>query len=745
MFIRNKFFIVVFVLFIQLNAFGQYTPVTVTGFNEDVIAEGGPSSLSTTSNYVDAATSNKVMYSNAFRTFAGISGGGLPDNGVITNGGMTFQLAAYTNNNALFVFRNQTGSLDLAAPTSFAKLRILCFATEANVSPATALLNISLTFTDGTTVPYINNYALADWFNGTSNVVITGYGRCSRVASAPWGAEGFPSNPNMYYVEITLACADIQKQLQRITFSNVTTAGSNAPFPNEVILAVSGVPYSQSVLPTIVPCDCSGPNGSISLNITGSSSPYTYSWNTTPIQTSSTATNLAPGNYSCTITDASGCTTIYNGTVPLNNNAVMNAMANPAAVCPNASVQLTANVTTGSLSTYTWTPGNLSGQVVSVSPAITTTYTVNASNSLGCTATSQVTVTVNAIPAEPVVNNVTICSGTTATLQIQSPQTGFTYNWYDALSGGILLTTGITYTTPVLTSSATYYVDAVNASNCSSVTRTPVNVTVTNLPSAPAANNVTICSGTNATLSVINPQTGYTYNWYNVMTGGTILASGNTYTVNNVSSNATYYVNAVTPGGCISSTRTPVTINLLVALAQPDVMLTNTTFTSLSFAWTSVPGAIGYEVTIDGGATFQMPSSGSTGTSHTISGLTGNQTIVFQVRALGQQACENSALSVAVSGTTLSTKEIFVPNVFTPNGDGKNDILYVYGNYIASIKFLIFNQWGELIFQSDNINTGWNGMYKGRMQPMGVYVYALKVVLQDGTVINKKGSINLIK
>ena len=228
-------------------------------------------------------------------------------------------------------------------------------------------------------------------------------------------------------------------------------------------------------------------------------------------------------------------------------------------------------------------------------------------------------------------------------------------------------------------------------------------------------------------------------------TGRTVAGTGTSYTVNNVTSNTTYYVEAVSALGCASSTRTGVAITVLQPLPQPVVSLTNQTFTSLTFSWTAVPGATGYEVTTNGGATYQTPSSGATGTTHTISGLTGNTTMILQVRALGTQACENSILSAPVPGTTLSSKEIFVPNVFTPNGDGRNDVLLVYGNYIGSIQLRIFNQWGEMIFVSENPSVGWDGTHKGKQQPVGVYVYTLRVVRQDGTIENKKGSINLIR
>lgn len=739
---RSSVFIlaVIFFLFSVLQSTAQFTPVPVTGFNHDAIAEGAPNSLATTTLEVDGASSNKVMYTNAFRTFAGIAGGGLPDNGTIVNGGDTYQLAPFTGNNALYVKRNEAFNLSIATPASFARIRILGFTTEGASS-----LNISLSFTDGTTTPYLTNYSLPDWFNGTTNLVLQGFGRCDRSAGPAYNADAFPSNPRMYYIEVILTCADLQKQLQSINFSNVSTFPNNAPFPNAVLLAVSGLAYSQTVTPTITPSDCAGPNGSIALNVTGSSSPYTYSWNTTPAQTTSAATGLAPGNYSCTITDANGCTSPYNGTVALNNNAAMTAAANPVAVCPGTAVQLTATATTGILSSYIWTPGTLSGQSVTVSPTTTTTYTVNGTNAMGCTASAQVTVNVNPVPPAPLVTVTPICSGSTATLQIQSPQAGYTYNWYDAATGGTLLSTGTSFTTPVLSANTTYYVEAINTTGCFSIGRTAVTVVVNSLPAAPTVSNISVCSNTNGILSVLNPQAGYTYNWYDAATGGTLLASGVSYTAPAVATNSVYYISAVSNSGCTSNTRTAVTITILQPIAQPVVTVANVSFTSVTFSWTAVPGAVGYEVTTNGGASFQSPSSGATGTTHTINGLNGNQTIIIQVRALGPQVCENSILSAPVPATTLSSKEIFVPNVFTPNGDGRNDVLLVYGNYIASIQLRIFNQWGQLIFSSDNISTGWNGMYKGQQQPVGVYAYTLKAVRQDGTIVSKKGSINLIR
>ena len=90
-------------------------------------------------------------------------------------------------------------------------------------------------------------------------------------------------------------------------------------------------------------------------------------------------------------------------------------------------------------------------------------------------------------------------------------------------------------------------------------------------------------------------------------------------------------------------------------------------------------------------------------------------------------------------------KDVYVPNVFSPNGDGKNDILFAYGNYIDKIEMRIFNQWGQEMAIITTKSQGWDGRFKGTAQPVGVYVYVLKAVLSSGKTVSKKGSITLVR
>lgn len=86
-----------------------------------------------------------------------------------------------------------------------------------------------------------------------------------------------------------------------------------------------------------------------------------------------------------------------------------------------------------------------------------------------------------------------------------------------------------------------------------------------------------------------------------------------------------------------------------------------------------------------------------------------------------------------------------VPNAFTPNGDGENDILYVRGSGIELLNFRIYNRWGELVFETDDQETGWDGSYKDKEQPVEAYAYVLNVTFIDGTTFSKKGNVSLLR
>jgi gliding motility-associated-like protein len=89
--------------------------------------------------------------------------------------------------------------------------------------------------------------------------------------------------------------------------------------------------------------------------------------------------------------------------------------------------------------------------------------------------------------------------------------------------------------------------------------------------------------------------------------------------------------------------------------------------------------------------------------------------------------------------------DIFIPNIFSPNNDLNNDVLFVRSHNIKEMIFSIYNRWGEKVFESKEISKGWDGTYKGLACNEGVFFYYLNATLQDGTIVQKKGNVTLIR
>ena len=105
----------------------------------------------------------------------------------------------------------------------------------------------------------------------------------------------------------------------------------------------------------------------------------------------------------------------------------------------------------------------------------------------------------------------------------------------------------------------------------------------------------------------------------------------------------------------------------------------------------------------------------------------------------------NGELRLAVYDDQCADPFVFVPTAFTPNNDGTNDQLFVRGPNIKELTFQVFNRWGELVFETNNIDIGWNGKYKGENAPPAVYAYQLKAICYNGTTYFSKGDVTLIR
>ncbi|MEI6019522.1 MAG: gliding motility-associated C-terminal domain-containing protein, partial [Bacteroidota bacterium] len=347
---------------------------------------------------------------------------------------------------------------------------------------------------------------------------------------------------------------------------------------------------------------CAG--NSTTLSASGAS---TYTWNPGNLNTALiTVSPAASTVYTVIGTSSLGCTASNTVAVTVNPNPTVGATAAPAVICVGNSAVLTA---TGAVA-YTWNPGSLAGASQTVSPLITTIYTVSGT-SLGCTSTNTVQVTVNTNPVLTAASNPTaVCLGASATLSVTG---AISYTWQPgALSGSNVVVTPA--------STIIYTVTGVNASGCSS-TRT-VQVIVNPVPSVSVSpSNFTICAGGFVNLTASGASV---YSWTpGSLISPTISASPLITTI--------YTVTGGNAFGCLGQANATVNVQALPVV--------NITASSTLIC----PGS---SATLTGiGATFYSWSTGSTNTTIVVS-----PTATTTYSLIGSNGlCTSTAVAVTVS------------------------------------------------------------------------------------------------
>ena len=222
------------------------TPITLTGFNQDIIAEAAPAASTTTAAF--DAYNNYALVASGYPGLADTGENGLPANGLFTsqaNSSTTFQLASYTANNAL-LFNTATnapdapqvsaGTLTLSSPNAFTNLAFLSAAANNN---STDVINYTLNFSDGSTLP--GTLTGTDWFNGGTTVAIDELSRVDRTGDSP--EDNYP-NPNLYEDDLAIPTADQTKILTSVSFS---TTGNGFQW---AMMGISGAANGNG-LPTL--------------------------------------------------------------------------------------------------------------------------------------------------------------------------------------------------------------------------------------------------------------------------------------------------------------------------------------------------------------------------------------------------------------------------------------------------------------------------------------------------------------
>lgn len=192
------------------------------------------------------------------------------------------------------------------------------------------------------------------------------------------------------------------------------------------------------------------------------------------------------------------------------------------------------------------------------------------------------------------------------------------------------------------------------------------------------------------------------------------------------------YINVALPGNYICITRdTQVYVDEFEIRKVPHLFVGNDTIICKQAA-----GTVAF------GSTKAKGSSYTWNTGDTLSDIYPLYAGVYTLTERNECGTSTDSVNVNISDCELN---VALPSAFTPNGDGVNDVLYVRGNAISSIHLLIYDRKGRQVFESENIQIGWNGMYNGAYLPPDTYVYVLSVSFTYGLSVTKKGSIVLIR
>lgn len=404
-------------------------------------------------------------------------------------------------------------------------------------------------------------------------------------------------------------------------------------------------------------------------------------------------------------TDDNGCMNSATVDVVVNPNPIIDAGLD-VLVCEGEDVVLSGSG--GGLGgVYTWDGGITDG--VAFSPLVTTTYTVTGEDVNGCTNTDFAIVTVSTAPPINAGPDQSICSGDLVTLTATGAGVGGTYAW----DGGV--TNGIAFM-PI--STTTYTVTGTNAAGCENTDA--VTITVNPLPNvAFTANVLDGCAP--LTVNFTNLVPGSIYAWS--------FGDGSTSTLENPSHiymNAGLYdvtLEVTSAEGCsalvtyadyINVTPAPIA-NFSFNSGELDIMNTtvvfdNTSLYATEYEWTFGDGS-GASVT---DPTHSYPASG-------------NVSYDITLIASNDAGCADTLVkSILVKDVLL----YFVPNTFTPDGDSFNEgfrPVFVSGLDVYDFHLMIFNRWGELVFESYNVAYGWQGAYgsDGLVQD-GVYIWRME-------------------
>lgn len=389
--------------------------------------------------------------------------------------------------------------------------------------------------------------------------------------------------------------------------------------------------------------------------------------------------------------------------------------------------------------TYQWSPPDglsSAGEPNPVAnPGQTTTYSVTITDTGGADTCSVVrNVTVVVPPAfDWYATGDTVLCDPVVTLQAQS-MAALSITWSDQPDFSNILGTGHSITVEP-GRPGIYYLRAEDAFGCELMDTIVAGNFDPEVAVGPAQ---TLCVGDSITLTALNLYPGdiLTYDWQpanQILSGqgtGEVVVSPPVTTLFNFIVGNQY--------GCQDTGQVLVNIfNYIPPLevtAEPDTIVAGQSSQLLALG-------------SDPGLQYYWTPAGSLTSNNIFNPLASpEQTTLYEVTIVTADGCSNKgAVWVVVLEPICEEPYIFVPSGFSPNGDGKNDVFRVRGNFIEGIYLAVYDRWGEKVFETDDPAQGWDGTLKGELLPPDVYGFYVRVLCFGGENFVRKGNVTLIR
>ncbi len=409
--------------------------------------------------------------------------------------------------------------------------------------------------------------------------------------------------------------------------------------------------------------------------------------------------------------DECGIDTVYT-TVHVFEDSL--SVSNDTTLCIGSNITLSAN---GAIQ-YTWSPitylDNPTIANPTATPPVDITYTVTGISPNNCPLKGTTNISIVFPPQPNMPDSVTICNGKSAVVQVSGAST---YTWSPNV--GISATQGSAISLSP-NQSRYYYCDFSNA--CGTI-RDSVFVTVIS-PIVKAWNDTTICPGQTAPLFASGAST---YSW--IPTVKFIDFSGSVVTAK-PDATTTYSVTGTDAFGCQAKANVKVTVYPKpIVQANPDVYGYFDEAAQLGIV-TNYPGTYSWS-----------PAEYLSCTDCLEPFATPNRDYKYTITYIDTNGCIATDIIKVIYDPLL-----YIPNAFTPDGNGTNEVFRIYGANIDDITLDIYDRWGELIHTIKGFDDYWDGTYKGLPCPIGTYVWKIEYtdIVKD-IILSKTGHVNIVR